>query len=97
MELGTHHVQDRYDKMGVENICIYRYVSMYLCIFYIEYSFHTDIHLFLSTQRCAATPMFASIPPRFEHFVTEVNYGVGPQTLANQRKVYIEQVVMTSV
>lgn len=39
------HVQDRYDKMGVENIYIYtcRYVSMYLCIFYIEYSFHTDI------------------------------------------------------
>lgn len=45
MELGTHHVQDRYDKMGVENIYIYtcRYVSMYLCIFCIEYSLHTDI------------------------------------------------------
>ena len=48
MELGTHHVQDRYDKMGVENMYIYiyisyRYVSMYLCIFCIEYSFHTDI------------------------------------------------------
>lgn len=32
MELGTHHVQDRYDKMGVENIYIYIHVGMYQCI-----------------------------------------------------------------
>ena len=52
MELGTHHVQDRYDKMGVENIYIhiYRYVSMHLCILLIYHStdfIQISIYLYL--------------------------------------------------
>ena len=35
MELGTHHVEDRYEKMGVENIYIYtcRYVTVCINVF----------------------------------------------------------------